>query len=217
MTLEELQVQTQNNKQEGKLPRYNQLIQQDLPALLQLNIGNKELVVYNNGLATFSDFIGGKLRHTVYSIYNLTLCYEYSKHSLPPIKISDFPELLSYDACDILILCGQDRLDQNTFSRESNLERNFLKKAKGNKISFHEDFTNSLIDAMVADDERQKQYQKLHQALKFLTEKQREVIKLTFWENMTQDQIAEKLGISRASVQDRLDGAKKKLRKYMTR
>lgn len=49
-------------------------------------------------------------------------------------------------------------------------------------------------------------------SLKNLTPKQAEIIELIFVENMTQEQIANKLGISRASVRDRLNGALKKLR-----
>lgn len=221
MKLRELQEKVNKYTKGKKLPSYKQLKEQNLPVLLQLYIGNQELKVYNNGLATFSDFIGGKVRHTVFPIHDLKLCYEYSRSSCPAIKISDYPELLEYDACDILMLCGQDRLDQNTYSRESNNESKLVEKtkkqSKETNISFCEDFTDALIDSMVADDERQKQYQKLHKALKTLTENQQEAIELRFWKELTQKQIAKKLGISRESVKDRLDGAIKRLEKYMTR
>lgn len=225
MTLEELQAQTQNNKQEGKLPSYKKLTEQNLTVLLQRNEGNQELVVYENGLATYSDFIGEKLRHTVYSIYNLKLCYEYSTHSLAPIKISDYPEFMKFDAEKLLIFCGQDRLDLNTYSRETDNEIKMAKKENDRikktgkqikkPISSDDGFSDALINS-IEPNEHEKQVQMLRQAFKKLTKKQKEVIRLIYWENRTQEDTAKELGISRASVQDRLDGAIKKLKKYAT-
>jgi RNA polymerase sigma factor (sigma-70 family) len=57
---------------------------------------------------------------------------------------------------------------------------------------------------------------KLADAMTRLTQAQSEVIQLCFYQNMTQEAAAKKLGLSRASVQDRLNGALKKLRKYMS-
>ena len=56
---------------------------------------------------------------------------------------------------------------------------------------------------------------KMASAIKYLTQAQAEVIDMYFFQNMTQDAIAEKLGISRSSVQDRLNGALRKLKKHI--
>lgn len=50
----------------------------------------------------------------------------------------------------------------------------------------------------------------LHEALTTLTEKQREVIELHFFEGMSQGEIARKLGITQQVVQKRLHGAPRK-------
>lgn len=50
-----------------------------------------------------------------------------------------------------------------------------------------------------------------------LTKKQMEVLELFYEKNMTLEQIAEKLKISKTSVQDRLDGAIRKFKKHMSR
>lgn len=217
MKLRELQEKVNKYTKGEKLPSYKKLKEQNLPALLQLYIGNQELKVYNNGLATFSDFIGGKVRHTVFPIHDLKLCYEYSRSSCPAIKISDYPVLLEYEASEILKLCGMDRLDQNTYSRESHNESKLLESAKNSSkemnISCSEDFTDALIDKI----DNKERFKNLHKAIEKLTENQREVIKLYYWGELSEEKIAKKLGISRASVQDRLDGAKKKIRKYMSR
>lgn len=225
MTLGELQAQTQNNKQEGKVPSYKKLTGQNLTVVLQFNTENQKLVVYENGLATYSDMVGDKIHHTVYSIFNLTLFHEYSRNFYEPIKISDYPEFMKCDAEKILIFCGQSRLDQNTYSRETDNEIKMAKKKNERikktgkhlkkSISSDDGFSEDLINS-IEPNEHEKQLQMLRQAFKKLTKKQKEVIKLIYWKNLTQEDTAKKLGISRASVQNRLDGALKKLKKYMT-
>lgn len=54
------------------------------------------------------------------------------------------------------------------------------------------------------------------QTLATLTDKQREVFILYHKYGYVQSEIAEMLGISRDSVNDRLEGAHKKIRKYET-
>ena len=49
--------------------------------------------------------------------------------------------------------------------------------------------------------------------LESLTEKQREVFLLYYYDGLKQREIAERLGISRDSVNDRLEGALKKVKK----
>ena len=56
---------------------------------------------------------------------------------------------------------------------------------------------------------------KMANAIKHLTQAQAEVIEMYFFQDMTLDAIAERLGISRAGVQDRLNGALKKLKKLI--
>ena len=56
---------------------------------------------------------------------------------------------------------------------------------------------------------------KMANAIKHLTQAQAEFIEMYFFQDMTLDAIAERLGISRAGVQDRLNGALKKLKKLI--
>lgn len=74
--------------------------------------------------------------------------------------------------------------------------------------------TPDILDEIISKEEEAEKHERLINALSLLTDKQMEVIKMTFLENMSRDEIAENLGISRDSVKDRLNGALKKLKKY---
>lgn len=58
--------------------------------------------------------------------------------------------------------------------------------------------------------------ERLHQAIDSLTPKQKEVIKMYFWENKTFREIGEELKIHFTTVKEIYDNAIKKLKKYLT-
>ena len=224
MTLRELKKLITNHKKGEKLPSRKKLESMNSNIILQLNIGTQELTVYQNGFAIYSNLVGTKTRYTVFSVEKLELRYEFSKNPNPPIRLSDYPAFDNYEAGEILMMCGQDRLDYNTYNREQNHTKQTL-DSSGNYYapqycapkklsSTRRDFTDDVVEHL--SPEIEKNYsQELKEAMSHLKEKQMEVIQLYFYHDMTQQQIADKLGISRSSVQDRLDGALKKLRKYV--
>lgn len=71
-----------------------------------------------------------------------------------------------------------------------------------------------ILDAIISKEEEAEKHERLINVLSRLTDKQMEVIKMTFVENMSRDEIAENLGITCDSVKDRLNGALKKLKKH---
>lgn len=224
MNLRELKALITNHIRGKRLPSYKQLQEAQLPIILQLNIESSELNVYNNGLITYSNLVSGKIHHTVFSISKLELRYEYSKHSYAPINLSDYPEFDEYDAAEVLMMCGQDRIDYNTNSRENSHASKYLddsgeyhekKENTRKKLSLPEpDFTDAIIDRLEPAQELDE-HELLKKALNHLTQKQLEVVRLHFLEQLTQEEIAQQLGIARPSVQSRLDGAIKKLKKCM--
>lgn len=226
MTILELQAKVSNKATSKKLPSYKKLTEQQLTVLLQVNTGNQQLIVYDNGLATYSDVIGGKIRRTVLSIFNLTLYYEFSDHSLLKNSISDHPEFLNCDAVQILFFCGQDNLDRNTASREAYHAKGSLdisgeyyegsSNTRNKSIGYdYYDFTEEVINQLEPDDTAVL-LKKLRKNMDKLTDKQKEAVKLYFGEEMTYKMIASKLGITRDSAKDRVEGALKKLRKLMS-
>ncbi len=225
MTLRELKLLITNYKRGHKLPSYNQLKASTANIILQLNIDFAELKVYDNGLISFSNIVGTTERHTVYDIFNLELRYEFNKYGAKPIKLADYPEIDDLEAGDLLIMCGQDRLDYNTNSRElshingtlDNDGNNFAPRSNTrHKSIFYQDFTDTVLDRLVPDTKTDYSL-KLHNAMLQLTEKQLEVIKMRYYEDLTQQEIAEILGISRDSVKSRLEGAITKLKKYINK
>ena len=71
------------------------------------------------------------------------------------------------------------------------------------------DFLDEENVEMLAD----KELQKLYAAMSKLTERQMEVVQLYFYKGMTQQEIAEELGIRQQSVDRIMKQAVKKLRK----
>lgn len=57
--------------------------------------------------------------------------------------------------------------------------------------------------------------EKLHQAINSLTPRQKEIVKMYFWENKTFREIGKELGIHFTTVKEAYDVAIKKLRKYL--
>ena len=223
MTLRDLTSKVTNYKAGGRLPSFKKLEASNADIILHVNIGSKKLKVYDNGLISFSNMVGTIERHTVYNIFHLELRYEFNKYDAKPINLNAYPEIQDMEATDLLIMCGQDRLDYNTSNREQSRIKGTLDNSgddyapKSNtrrKPVNYPDFTDSIIDHL--EPENKINYiSKLNSAMSHLSEKQFAVIHLYYYELYTQQQIADKLGIDRSSVKSRLDGALKKLRKYM--
>ena len=172
--------------------------------------------------------VGDEMHSTVLKVHNLELRNEYTYNYENTIKLSDYPEFDDMDAISVLCMCGQDRIDRNTYERTKppyymDKDGNcYVKKEKDGYpmdetiITPHtENFADSVLERLEPDNSRIEAIKKMRKALTKLTDKQKEVLYLSFQKEMTQEAIAEILGIKRTSVQDRLDGALKKLRKSM--
>lgn len=65
--------------------------------------------------------------------------------------------------------------------------------------------------------EKQMMYKKIHEAIETLTEKQKKVIHMYFWENKTIREIALELGVYFTTVEESYQAALKKIRKYFNK
>lgn len=63
--------------------------------------------------------------------------------------------------------------------------------------------------------EKNEQIRMVRKYLPMLTEKQQEVVYLRFWQDKTLEEISKITGLHISSVEDRLNGAFKKLRKFL--
>ncbi len=208
MTFTELKAQIVGTKV-VKLPSYKKISQSGKPVLLRHTTENSELTVYNDGLASYYQIQDGRKFNTVFAINQMKWLYRFVDTQKP--KIIPESEYDFMEAIDVLTLYAEDRLSHNSDSR-AEYWTEFHPDNDGTDFS-HEltvpDFTDDLFDIP----EQALTTQRLHDAISQLTDKQRQVIAMTYFHDMTQQAIADKLGISRNSVEDRLHGALKKLKK----
>lgn len=224
MTLKQLREQVTATPS-GKLPTYssitqqnknvilfyqeieNKLIHQDDMAIKEMPTVKSELTVYKDGYVTYKR--NDSNRTTVFAINQMKWLYRFVDTQKP--KIIPESEYDFMEAIDVLTLYAEDRLSHNSDSR-AEYWTEFHPDNDGTDFS-HEltvpDFTDDLFDIP----EQALTTQRLHDAISQLTDKQRQVIAMTYFHDMTQQAIADKLGISRNSVEDRLHGALKKLKK----
>ena len=94
---------------------------------------------------------------------------------------------------------GFDFNEKNAFMNDSELERFFSQQGR-----YGEDPETTYI-----------RKEMVHEILASLTQKQREAVILYYLYEYTQEEIGEILGISRDSVNDRLEGAEEKIKKFL--
>ena len=226
MTLKQLKKQVLNDREGLRTMGVNQIEELNMVTVLTHQTNEIELVVYERDYAVYSCKVGDEFHSTVLKVHDLELRNEYTYNYEKTIKLSDYPEFDDMDAISVLCMCGQDRIDRNTYERTrppfyidsegccyANPDEDSY--SQGSITPHVEDFVDILLDELVQEDSRKETLKKLGKAMKKLTEAQREAIDLYFYKEMTQEEIAETLGIKRTSVQDRINGALKKLKKSM--
>lgn len=85
----------------------------------------------------------------------------------------------------------------------------------------HEDFNEEYVHEFAVedkrsddDDEPMSSIDRLHIAISHLKPAQKELVKAIYFDGMTQEEYAEKLGVSQVSVSKRLKVVKKKLKEF---
>lgn len=109
---------------------------------------------------------------------------------------------------NVLLMYALIRVQHNVDSKEDSLVGIHLELEEWSDILSAPDFADELVSNISKD------YEQVKTILNTLTESQKEALYPYIWDELTQEQIAKKLGISRSSVQSRLDGVKKKLSKF---
>lgn len=151
-------------------------------------------------------------------------CY-YPIESGKPIRIpvTDYAMMPFVNALEMLLMF---RIDKNANERVRSHTHNYLdssgnyyekKEKTAKKLSSvsktFEDYVLASLEPNTEPDYRTRCKILLDEALTHLTDKQIEVVDLYFGKNLTQQEIANKLNLSRTTVQDRLSGSIKKLKK----
>lgn len=189
---------------EKKLPGYQQLMAQNPVAVAQANVNGATLTAYQNGYAVY-EMDGAR------SVMAVDRCGDYrydfndGTYQVVPAEVFEEAEWSLR-----LIMEGERRMENN---RNKTCHDN-------EKVSLSCDGTDwceaAMVDFMEADNAQMladEELRRLYAAMGRLTERQSEVIQLYFYKGMTQQEIADELGIGQRTVSHTLEGALKKLKK----
>ena len=189
---------------EKKLPGYKQLMAQNPVAVAQAKLNGATLTAYQNGYAVYE-------MDGVHSVMAVDRCedyrYDFNDGTFQVVLAEVFEEA---EWSLRLIMEGERRLENNRNKicrdyEESTLACDGTDWCEAAMV----DFMEAENAEMLADEELRR----LYAAIGKLTERQKEVIELYYFKGMTQQEIAEELGIGRRSVGNVLEGAIKKIKK----
>ena len=189
VTLRELRTQISATS-EGKLPTFKQLMEMKSAVVAQKVVNTALLTVYQNGYAVYEEYT-----------------YEFDNGT----RITIQQELLENEEWSIrLLMEGEMRLEHNHNKTFDKFECVSL-ECDGSDWS-----AVASVDFLQEDNEvvlAEIELCMLYEAMDKLTKRQMEVIRLYFYKGMSQQAIAQKLGIGRRAVGNCIEGALKKIKK----
>jgi len=192
----------------GKKIQGRTLIKSNVPKLISVEDSGLLITVYENGFFTAQDDRGRVTARAVWNCECMTfeaVCGQSESVTEEVYGSLPFPMVLSH--------FGQMNLDHAADEREA--YHGAVSLSEGNVKETEElstpDFSDAVVDRLSGEP---NEGSVLKRDLDSLTEKQKEVMELCYVRGLTWDAAAERLGISRDSVADRISGAKKKLAKF---
>lgn len=185
-----------------RLPTSKMLRKAGIQVFAEVSTETGGLVVYENGYFTYTSG-----RHTtVQSVHKCreSIRYDYGNGTRADLGMETFGTL---PFAIRLTLEGEIRLEQNQLARDS-----------GRTLSY--DTIDGRIDFASDEDitkviETQEERESLQNALSELTDRQRRIIVRHLRDGLTQQQVADELGISKQTVNESLHSAMKRLRKSL--
>lgn len=166
------------------------------------------MTVYPSGFVTYQSVTGS-------TVVNLAECGSYTytfhdgKDDLPEKHTISAEVLEQMEWSVVVALQGEEQAAENNMNREGD--------RTGNRKYAYEDGTDpwEQLENQTEDDvlERIVRRDSIAELLDCLTDRQRQIVKLYFFEQLTQQQIADALGIRQQSVTDSLLAALKRMRK----
>ena len=194
----------------GRVPGINQL-RDTAVCLLRRDTGSCVIEIYDNGFFTFEEC-------EMLTVFGVDRCerpetYTYNGKREAGMESQDFS---SYPWDLILESAGSARLAHNSDSRE--LYRGEISidaPESENNISLSVRPEHEIQEEVEAAVEwHAAKIKTMKAALEKLTEKQRTIMMLDRVDGLTQEQIAECMGISRRTLREHLEAIEKKLKKY---
>ena len=166
------------------------------------------MTVYPSGFVTYQSVTGS-------TVVNLAECGSYTytfhdgKDDLPEKHTISAEVLEQMEWCVVVALRGEEQAAENNMNRKGD--------RTGNRQYAYEDGTDSWeqLENQTEEDvlERIVRQDGVAELLDCLTDRQRRIVKLYFFEQLTQQQIADALGIRQQSVTDALRASLKRMRK----
>ena len=189
---------------EKKLPKCAQLMEQKPMVVAQTVVNGATLTAYQNGYAVYE----ADGAHTVMAVDRCgDYRYDFSDGTYQVVPAEVFEEA---EWSLRLIMEGERRLEHNLNKTSSKYEAAVLECDGSDwSDSVMVDFLDEENAEMIADDELRR----LYAAMKKLTERQKEVIELYYFKGMTQQEIADELGITQVAVTQCMSRAIKTLKK----
>jgi RNA polymerase sigma factor (sigma-70 family) len=189
---------------EKKLPTFKTLMEMNPVAVARTSVNGAKLTAYENGYAVYEV----DSAHTVMAVDR---CGDYrydftdGTHQIVPAETFEDAEWSLR-----LLMEGEKRMEHNLSKTAAKFEQVPLECDGSDwSASIMVDFLDEDNAEMLAD----RELRRLYAAMSKLTERQMEVVQLYFYKGMTQQEIAEEIGIGRRSVGNCLEGALKKIRK----
>ena len=189
---------------EKKLPQYKQLMEQNPVAVAQTSVNGATITAYQNGYAVYE-------ADGAHSVMAVGRCGDYrydfndGTYQVVPAEVFEEAEWSLR-----LIMEGERRLEHNLNKTSSKYEVAVLECDGSDwSDSIMVDFLEEDNAEMLADQELRR----LYAAMGKLTERQSEVIQLYFYKGMTQQEIADELGIARPVVSKIMKAALKKIKR----
>ena len=166
------------------------------------------MAVYPSGFVTYKSVTGS-------TVVNLAECGSYTytfdggKNGLPEKHTISAETLEQMEWSVVVALRGEERAAENNMNRKGD--------RTGNRQYAYEEGTDpwEQLENQTEDDvlERIVREDSIAELMGCLTDRQRRIVKLYFFEQLTQQQIADALGIRQQSVTDALRAALKRMRK----
>lgn len=189
---------------EKKIPGYKQLMAMNPVAVARAMVNGAVITAYENGYAVYE----ADGAHTVLDVNRCgDYRYDFTDGTYQVVPAEVFEEA---EWSVRLVMEGERRLENN----RNKISRDYEEFALACDGS---DWTDAaMIDFMEKENAEilaDEELRKLYAAISELTERQTEVIQLYFYKGMSQEEIAEELGIGQRAVSYSLTGALKKIRK----
>lgn len=190
---------------EKKLPKYAQLMEQNPVAVAQTSVNGATLTAYQNGYAVYE--MDGA--HTVMAVDRCgDYRYDFNDGTYQVVPAEVFEEA---EWSLRLIMEGERRMEHTRSVINSNNEEFMLSNDGSDWCEVAMvDFMEAENAEMLADQELRR----LYAAMGKLTERQKEIIELYYFKGMTQQEIADELGIARPVVAKSMKASLNKLKKF---